>query len=1010
MNKRANAGEPQAPEPVAEEPQEATPRREGFPVVGIGASAGGLAAFEALFSAMPTDGNPGMAFVLIQHLSPGHSSLLTELVQRYTAMPVHQAADGMVVQPDSVYIIPPNYDMAFADGVLQLLKPVEARGRRMPIDFFFRSLAQDQHERAICIVLSGTGSDGTLGLRAVKGEGGMAMAQDPDTAEYAGMPRSAIATGLVDYVLPPADMPAQIISYVTHAFGRADGPVPPPAPKGKEPMGQVLGLLYTRTGHDFSLYKSSTIARRVQRRLAVHQIDRLEDYARFLQHNPAEIEALFRDLLIGVTSFFRDPEAFAALERQALPPLFAEKQAGTPLRVWVPACSTGEEAYSIAILLQERQETLKRSLKLQVFATDVDPYAVEQARAGVYPASIAADVSAERLERFFTREPDSDTYRIVKAVRDMVVFSEQDIVRDPPFSRLDLISCRNLMIYMGEELQRRLIPLFHYALNSGGFLFLGTSESVGGFNDLFHAVDRKWKLYQRRGEGRPLPQPFAVPLAGQETHALRSIAAATGRQPGRAPLRELTERALLQHYGAVGALVTERGDIVYLHGRTGLYLGPPAGDFTANLLPMAREGLRYDLAIALHQAVAHRTPVHRPGLRVKTNGESTTTDLTVLPVPPDVGHSASSLYLVILEHKPTADEDAAAAAEGATDAAALSSSVLALRRELRAKEEYLQATNEELQTANEELKSANEELQSMNEELQLTNEELETAKEELQSMNEELNTVNVELEQRVAELSRLNSDMNNLFAGSGIGTVFVDHDLRILRYTPTVSQVINLIPSDVGRPVSQIVTNLKGYTLLAADVRTVLDTLEPVEAEVQTEAGKWFLLHIRPYRTLDNIIEGAVVTFVDITEMQRVRQDLQEREAKWRLLIETVPQGVVFVDREGRITDANPAAERFLGLTTGRVWVGDGADSRWRAVRQDGSDFPPEEYPPAVALRSGREVRDVVMGVKRGGEDGVTWVRVSAVPQFLPGEDTPYQVYATIDSVSGKLATEDGQE
>ncbi len=494
---------------------------KGFPIVGIGASAGGLAAFEAFFSAMPADTEMGMAFVLVQHLAPDHKSILSDLVKRYTRMQVFEVEDGMAVKPNCAYIIPPNRDMAFLDGTLQLLEPAAPRGQRLPIDFFFRSLAHDQRERAICIVLSGTGSDGTLGVRAVKGEGGMVMAQNPESTEYDGMPRSAIATGLVDFVLPPAEMPAQLIAYVTHAFGKVSRPVTPPAPKAEDELKKICILLRVQTGHDFSQYKQNTIVRRVERRMAIHQIERLDGYVRYLQQNPDEVEALFRDLLIGVTSFFRDPEAFTALEAQAIPRLFAGKPAGAAIRVWVPGCSTGDEAYSIAILLQERVAALRQNYKLQVFATDIDSKAIEQARTGVYPASIGADISPERLARFFVKEPDDSAYRVHKGIRDLLVFSEQDVTQDPPFSKLDLISCRNLLIYMGGELQKKLIPLFHYALNPGGFLFLGTSETVGEFADLFTTLDRRWKLYQRKedvhGAHRPGMGKFLPPLTDDGT-------------------------------------------------------------------------------------------------------------------------------------------------------------------------------------------------------------------------------------------------------------------------------------------------------------------------------------------------------------------------------------------------------------------------------------------------------------------------------------------------------------
>jgi two-component system CheB/CheR fusion protein len=886
-------------DPVAAEAPLANPRRAApavFPVVGIGASAGGLAAFEAFFSGMPVDTDPGMAFVLVQHLAPDHKSILTDLIRRYTRMQVFEVEDGMAVRPNCAYIIPPNRDMALLGGTLHLMEPSAPRGQRLPIDYFFRSLAQDQRERAICIVLSGTGSDGTLGVRAVKGEGGMVMAQNPASTEHDGMPRSAIATGLVDYQLPPAEMPAQLIGYVAHAFGRPPRPAPAPTPKSENAFKRILIQLRAQTGHDFSQYKPSSVHRRVERRMAVHQIETMEGYHNYLQQTPAEVEALFRDMLIGVTSFFRDPEAFQALEQQVIPKLFADKPAGAPIRVWTPGCSTGEEAYSIAILLQERLEVLKRSYKVQVFATDIDAQAIAAARAGLYPASIAGDISPGRRARFFTADPDDSAYRVHKSIRDMLVFSEQNVIKDPPFSKMDLISCRNLLIYMSGDLQKKLIPLFHYALNPGGYLFLGTSETMGEFGDLFATLDRKSKLYRRREDvhaasrsalGRFLSPPSAVGGPASPPPFRRA-----GR--GKLPLRELTEQALLQQVAPAGALVNGQGDILYFHGRTGLYLEPAAGEAgVSNILRMAREGLRRDLTTALHRAAATGETVSRRGLRVRTNGAFTTVDLTVrrLATDPDATPE-TPLFLVTLQEAPVSSHarpgEAPSPAEGAGDGdhGEDDSRIAALKQELRAKEEYLQTANEELETSNEELKSSNEELQSTNEELQSTNEELETSKEELQSVNEELATVNAELHTKVADLSRANNDMNNLLAGTGIGTVFVDHQLRILRFTPAATHVINLILSDVGRPVGHIASNLVGYDDIVADTQAVLCSLIPKEIEVQTRLGGWYTMRILPYRTLDNVIEGAVITFVDITDARQAREALRESEARLREMSE----------------------------------------------------------------------------------------------------------------------------
>ncbi|MBE3117646.1 MAG: PAS domain-containing protein [Candidatus Atribacteria bacterium] len=902
--------------------------KSSFPIVGIGASAGGLAAFEAFFSGMPTDTDPGMAFVLVQHLAPDHKSILTDLIRRYTRMQVFEVEDGMKVQPNCIYIIPPNRDMALLNGTLQLMEPSVPRGQRLPIDFFFRSLAQDQHEGAIGIVLSGTGSDGTQGVRAIKSEEGMVMAQNPASSEYDGMPRSAIATGLVDYELLPAEMPAQLIKYVAYTFGKSLRTVATEAPKGENALKKIFVLLRNQTSNDFSQYKLNTIKRRINRRMAVHQIETMDIYVEYLQQTTAEVEALFHELLIGVTNFFRDPEAFQALEEQVIPRLFAGKPAGASIRVWVPGCSTGEEAYSIVILLQERMEAMKQNYKVQVFATDVENKAIVTARTGLYPASITANISPERLARFFTAETDGSAYRIHKGIRDMLVFSEQDMIKDPPFSKLDLISCRNLLIYMGEELQKYIIQLFHYALNPRGFLYLGISETVGEFSDLFTTLDSKTKLYQRKEDihsvrrravsGRVLP-PITVTTVQKKADA------------GKILLREMTEQMLLQKLALVGVLVNGYGDILYLYGRTGLYLEPAPGEAGINnILKMAREGLRYELTLALQEAIKSKETVRHPGLRIKTNGDFTTVNLTIHPVeaPKFTEKTAPAktlevpLYLVILEqvsplHPEPAQMSTSLPAEEERSADTdVNAHLAALKKELMAKDEYLQTTNEELE-------SSNEELQSVNEEMQSTNEELETSKEELQSVNEELATINTELQTKVTDLTRINDDMNNLLAGTGIGTVFVDRNLRIMNFTPATTRIINLIRSDVGRPVAHVVSNLIGYDRLLADTQAVLDSLIPKEIEVQTQKGAWYMMRILPYRTQENVIEGAVITFVDITEMKRTREVLRETNELLRLdvVVRDSHDAITVQDLDGRILAWNPGAVRMFGWSEAEALV-----------------------------------------------------------------------------------------
>jgi two-component system CheB/CheR fusion protein len=888
----------------------------------MGASAGGLAAFEEFFSGMPQEIDLNMAFVVVQHLAPDHHSVLSEIIQRFTRMEVFEVDDGIMVRPNCVYIIPPNRDMVLLNGSLQLMEPTAPRGQRMAIDRFFQSLAQDQKERAIGIVFAGTGSDGTSGVRAIKNEGGVVIAQAPESTEFNGMPASAIATGLVDYVLAPAAMPAQLINYATRAFGNAPKLKFKNTAISENELKKIFILLRSQTSHDFSHYKLSTINRRIERRMAVHQIDSLGEYSKYLQHYPEEVSALFRDLLIGVTNFFRDPKAFDVLEQKIVPKLVAKKTDDEPIRVWSAGCSSGEEAYSIAILIHENLTNSNKGNLVQVFATDIDSQAIATARAGLYPTTIVGSVSNERLMRFFTPEPDGNAYRIRKEIRDMLVFSEQNVIKDPPFSKLDMISCRNLMIYLDVELQKIILPLFHFALKPGGILFLGSSEGIGGCDDLFEVVDRDAKIYQRKDDYRNLQRTmlgrFLDPMPrlnfNQATGNNKAVT------PAKLGLRKLTEQMLLQQVTPPSALVNEQGDILYLHGRTGMFLElSPGVSGVNNVIKMAREGLRPGLVAALHKAIETRQVTCSPCLQVKTNGHFTTMNLTILPVTAGSVAASSPLYLITMEEvqaaasqQPTQNVARHILDTNGTNSEAI---IATLKQELRIKDEYIQTAQEELESSTEELKSSNEEMQSVNEELQSTNEELETSKEELQSVNEELATVNAELQIKVLDLSRANNDMNNLLAGTGIGTIFVDHQLRILRFTPAASTVINVILSDVGRPVGHLVSNLPAYHNLVADIKSVLNTLIPKELEVQSIENKWYAMRIQPYRTLDNVIEGAVISFVDISETVQIRNSLHQANESMRLsmVARDANDAVSVQDLNGQIIAWNPGSVRLYG-------------------------------------------------------------------------------------------------
>lgn len=888
-----------------------------FPIVGIGASAGGLEAFEQFFTNMPSgDAAAEMAFVLVQHLDPDHKSILVDLVKRYTKMKVFEVKDGMEIQPNCAYIIPPNRDMAILHNKLHLMEPVAPRGLRLPIDSFFRSLAQDRGHQAICVILSGTGTDGTLGLRAIKGEGGMAMVQSPESAGYDGMPRSAIATGLVDYILSPDEMPEQLIMYVQHAFERVVKKKTEPVAETTDWLQKVFILLRDRTGHDFTYYKQNTILRRIERRMTVHQVGNTADYVRYLQQNPMEVEILFRELLIGVTNFFRDPQAFDALKEKVIPGLFEDRSAHNPLRIWVPGCSTGEEAYSIAMLAQEHIEELERDFEVQIFATDIDSDAIETARAGVYPGSIAVDVSPERLQHFFTKE--GDTYRIKRPIRDMLVFSTQNVIKDPPFSRIDLLSCRNLLIYMGEQLQKKLLPLFHYSLNQDGYLFLGTSESISGFGNLFGVIDRKWKLFQRKGEvasHRP-PIEFPGPVVALDEHKRQMDG--TVERDAKPGFRGLAEKVLLSDYAPACVIIDEKCEILYVHGRTGKYLEQAPGTASLNILGMAREGLKLEMTTAIRRAITRKEDVRREGLRVKINGGVQNVDLTVKVIT-DTLYPQGTMMVVFEDREPQIlKEPAEAASEQAEEK---SQRVVELERELGATKQYLQTTIEELETSNEELKSTNEELQSSNEELQSTNQELETSKEELQSVNEELSTVNSELENKVDLLSKANNDMSNLLTNTEIATIFLDNNLLIKRFTPAATKVTNLIQTDVGRPLAHIVPNL-AYDSLVRDTREVLDTLIPKEMEIQSSDGSWYFARVLPYRTTENVIEGAVLTFVEITEQKQVQEELERQHYLIEngnkcinAILDAVRESLLVLDSDLRVVSANRSFYRDFQVT-----------------------------------------------------------------------------------------------
>lgn len=851
-----------SPVPLAPQPAQAVVN-DAFPIVAIGASAGGLEAISLFLGSVPE--KSGLAIVVIQHLDPTHIGMLPELMQHVTPMAVRQAKDRTKVEPNCVYVIPPDRDMSILHGVLHLFKPAEPRGLRLPIDYFFRSLAEDCRERAIGVILSGMGSDGTLGVRAIKEKGGLVLVQDPATAKFSSMPSSAIGFGPVDFVAKAEELPGKLLGYFKHI---------PPADKIKSniedkelsALEKIVILLRDQSGNDFSHYKKNTLYRRIERRMGIHQLDSIATYVRYLQTNTQEIELLFKELLIGVTNFFRDPPAWEKLQSEIIPALLAGQPEQGVLRAWSAGCSTGEEAYSLAILFKEAQERnkLKRPVTLQIFATDLDQIAINKARQGFYPLNIAADISPERLERFFVKEEAG--FRVSKDIREMVAFAVQNVISDAPFTRLDFLLCRNLLIYLDVETQKKLLPLFHYALNPGGYLFLGSAETLSSHSELFTPVDGKLRLFKceknaSRQDSVLFPTSFIPIMPGLPKEP-------TVVKPEN--IQSFAEKLLLRKYSPPAVLVNDKGDIIYTSARTGKYLEPPVGKANLNIFAMARDGLRRDLYSTFQRALHQAEPVIQSNLIVGTNGGTQTVDLIIQRLDePELRN------MVMIIFKDVAASPVPAGKRRRSQSGSAGTARIAeLETDLQRAREDLQASYEEMQTSQEELKASNEELQSVNEELQSTNEELTTSKEELQSLNEELQTVNAEQQAKMDELLRLNQDMMNLLNSTEIATIFLDKQRNLRRFTSGVNKVFKLIPGDVGRPLTDIVNDLH-YEEFSNDVDEVLRTLSTFEKQVQTTNGQWFTLRIMPYRTMADVIDGAVITLTDITATKELEQQLR---------------------------------------------------------------------------------------------------------------------------------------
>lgn len=872
-----------------------------FPIVGIGASAGGLEAITALLQQLPT--NTGMAFVFVQHLAPNHESMLTELLARETTMPVLEIKDGMHVQPNHFYVIPPNTYLGMLHGKLHLMPRGDEKVPNLPIDFFMRSLANEMSSRAIGVILSGSASDGVLGLMEIKAEGGITFAQDEASAAHTSMPHSAVAAGCVDFILPPQRIAHELARIGQHPYLKPDTALSEKATAVEEDnLQKIFLLLRQNTGNDFTYYKRSTILRRIKRRILLHKLERLEDYVRFLQGNPAEVEALFHDLLINVTNFFRDPEVFESLKNIVFPNIMNERPEGLPIRIWVAGCSTGEEVYSIAIALFEYLSDLASNTPIQIFATDLDEQAIVKARSGIYPKTIEEHVSATRIQRFFTKVDEG--YQISKHIRDICIFAQQNVFKDPPFSRLDLISCRNLLIYLTPVLQKKIMPIFNYALSNHGYLLLGSSETIGRHADLFRLADKKNKLYEKKSVAGSLHfnlTDFSV--SGMNTGKMTTSTMTPSASWSNLDVQHEADRIVLKKFSPVGVVINKDFDIIQFRGHTGKFLEPATGEASLNLLKMVRNDLQIELRNAIHQAIKKNVSIRKENIHMRINTEIKKVCIVVEPI---IGPENQTRYFLVLFEESTLDKTSAGKKQTVNKVVSTKESeeIKRLQHEISATQEYMHTVIEQQEVANEELTSANEEIQASNEELQSTNEELETAKEELQSTNEELATVNDELAGRNDELEQLSNDLSNLITGLSIPIVMINDDLCIRRFSKAAEKLLNLIPSDQGRPISHLQANIVVPDIEKVLLR-VIDTIKNEEIELKDIKGHWYRVQFRPYKTHDNKISGALVAFIDINEIKQNLELAEKARHYAESIVAAISYPMLVLDKDLRVFSAS---------------------------------------------------------------------------------------------------------
>ncbi len=959
-------------------------KKKPLAVVGIGASAGGLEALENFFKNVP--GNTGLTFVVVQHLSPDYKSLMAELLSKHTDMAVTRAEDGIEIEPDHVYLIPPKQNITIYNNRLFLKEQQQGQGLNLPIDIFFRSLAEDQGERAIGIVLSGTGSDGTLGSRAIKGAGGMIMVQDMDNAQFDGMPRSVIRTGLADYILHSSRMPDELMQFIKNEFHLKSSGNSFSIMEKDDTLSKILHILKEGTGVDFNTYKPNTIIRRLERRININQIETVDNYINYLSSSQKEIMTLYRELLIRVTRFFRDTEAFAILKERVIPDILETKERNEEIRVWCTGCCTGEEAYSIAILFQELMEERGEYYDVKVFATDIDKESLEYAGAGVYPESITADVSPERLARYFIRTEEG--FQIAENIRKMTIFAYQNITEDPPFSRMDMISCRNLLIYLGNEVQQKILTTFEFSLVENGFLLLGSSESVGDHFPEFSIVSTKWKIYRYKGgEKTPLISNI-MPILGKTS---RSRIKEPGLQPGNIDQKQKNNvffyeayMSVINNYIPPGIIVNQNNELVHVIKNASRYIKIPEGKITYDVLSMVPGDISVSLGVAIHKSIKSNSDVVYKGFEIENENGKDLINIVVKPITQaDVEAKYAAVFFEegIVPHESDEHEIEMIHTSNYSD------------QRIKDLEEELTFTRENLKSTIEELEASNEELQATNEELIASNEELQSTNEELQSVNEELYTVNNEHQKKIEELIQLNNDVFNLLNNTDLGTIFLNNELKIRKYTESITKIINVMEYDIGRPIYHISFNIE-FDEMFSKIEEVLNTLETFNTEVKDKDDNWYLLRIMPYRTVENAVEGVVITFYDISERIKIEQELSREKALLKRILENSPIGKTMVDKSGNVTFANARAKDILGIseddTSNRTY----SDPTWEITDENGEPIDESKLPFSIIMQTGKPVNDFVHAIVDPLKKTRKLLRINGAPMFDDNGEVAGAVFA----------------